>query len=81
MQNISEHLRRVEQAIHDAQPAVKASAEWGGELSNYAATLRELQSWLGKIEITLRIRRAQTARARKHLYTVHSWATLASHIG
>jgi hypothetical protein len=80
-QEISDVLRRAEQCILNAGPSEKASREWTEEVSSYAATLRELQSQLRRIEVTLRIRRQQMSRTRARLNIVHSWAELASHIG
>ena len=77
---ISAGLKRVDQAIREASPAMVASPEWREALLAYSETLGELASRLEKLEITLRIRQLQLARANSRLGVVHSWADLTRRI-
>ena len=78
---ISAQLKRVDQAIREAPPALVSAPEWRETLAAYSETLGELGAHLEKLEITLRVRQLQLAHANSRLSALHSWAGLTRHIG
>jgi hypothetical protein len=81
LEQISKQLKRVDQAVGDAEPPLVASQAWRDELAAYAETLGQVRARLGNFEIMLQIRRAQSANARARIGAIRSWADLAKHIG
>jgi DNA repair ATPase RecN len=81
LEQISQQLNRVDQAMRDAEPSLVATQAWRDEVAAYGETLRQVRARLANFEVMLQIRRAQSTNARTRIGAISSWADLAKHIG
>lgn len=81
LRELSRCVEQVDRAITEAPPELTASKEWRTEMKVYREALRELHEELSRLEMHLRVRRAQMAKARTHLDAAQNWANLVQRIG